>query len=129
MFGSDGFAMRASYDELGRLVRHVDRAGAVTTYLYDPQGRHHEIVARTDPDGLTEHHAYDELVRLVRTVDRAGTVTSYRYDDTNRTPTATITEPGPVGARLGTERIDGVDGPASVTGPNPIDAPASVNGP
>ena len=91
LYGSDGAAMRAVYDQRGRMVRHVDRAGAATTYDYTEADL---IARRTDPDGRSEHREYDDRGRLVRQRDRSGAEYRFRYDGEN---------PHPV-------RIDGPDG-------------------
>ena len=98
MFGSDGVAMRAAYDDRGRPVRHVDRAGAVTRYHYADDTS--DLVARrTDPDGLAEERDYDARGRLLTQHDRAGAVHRFSYEGEN---------PHPV-------RIEGPDGTGVAT--------------
>ncbi len=96
LYGSDGVAMRAAYDDRGRLVHHIDRAGAVTTYAYTDTDL---IARRTDPDGLAEERDYDDRGRLVAQRDRAGAVHRFLYEGDNPHP-ARIE--GPAGTGLTT---------------------------
>ncbi len=89
LYGADGTAMRAVYDDRGRLQRHVDRTGAVTTYAYTDDD---QIARRTDPDGLSEERAHDDQGRVVWRRDRAGAEYRYVYDGENPNPTV-ITDP------------------------------------
>jgi len=94
MHGSDGQAMRAAYDDRGRLIRHVDRAGAITTYDY---ANGDLITRRTDPDGLFETNDYDDAGRLVRQTDRSGAVYRFTYDADNPHP---VRVDGPEGVNV-----------------------------
>ena len=89
LYGSDGTAMRAIYDEQGRLQRHLDRAGAATTYAYTDDDH---IACRTDPDGLSEERHYDEQGRVVWLRDRAGAEYRFGYQGENPNPSV-ITDP------------------------------------
>ena len=108
MYGSDGGAMRAFYDDHGRLVRHVDRAGAVTTYEYagsgNDRGANHDLIARrTDPDGLFEDRDYDHAGRLVWQRDRSGAEYRFTYAGDNPHPVHVV---GPEGVSVATAYDD-----------------------
>ncbi len=79
----DGARIETTRNQLG-LVASVSRAGQLTVYTYDANGR--RIEERLDPEGLnlTQRYTYDANGNLIRSTDPSGAITRYVYDAANR---------------------------------------------
>ncbi|MGQ0823502.1 MAG: DUF6531 domain-containing protein, partial [Actinomycetota bacterium] len=109
----DGRALRLTYDGADRVVRIVDRAGAVTEHEFD---RDANLVTRVDPDGVRTEWTWDGTGRLTSETDRAGAITHYEYSGDGRAPTLVV---GPDDAEVRATR-DERDLPVTVVDPDGV---------
>ncbi len=71
-------AIRAEFDDSGRMVRQIDADGNVINFDHDfTNGR--EII--TDRLGHTTVHYYDDRGNVLATIDALSNVTTFKYDD------------------------------------------------
>ncbi len=68
------------YDNAGRLLKKINRAGERITYAYDNLNR---LTVKTYPDASTIAYSYDDGSRLLSATDSNGVI-AYSYDRANR---------------------------------------------
>jgi RHS repeat-associated protein len=71
-------AIRAEYDDNGRMVRQIDADNNVITFNHDFSNHREEI---TDRLNHTTIHYYDDRGNVVATIDALNGLTTSRYDD------------------------------------------------
>ncbi len=74
------------YDELSRVIAHLDQFGEATHYSYNVAG---ELSAIETPDGARQQKTYDALGRVVSVLDPMKGVVGKTYDASNRVTSVT----------------------------------------
>lgn len=101
---ADGFQESFRYNKSGKLAKHTNQSGLITTYVYDVLNRvilksYHSsglelaketftydglnLLSETDREGYTTTYSYDGAGRLIQE-NRIGKVINYAYDPLNR---------------------------------------------
>ncbi len=84
------------YDTLGNMTRLADRAGNVTTYVYEPAFSN--VTSVTEPGGRVTTYAYDAQGNPTRITDALGNATTMTYDSRG----LALTQTSPRGNQTGT---------------------------